>query len=296
MAKPRHIVQGATYLVSRRVSQRAFRLRPDPLTNEIMLYCLAWAAAKIGILVLAVVVMSTHHHLVVCDPLGRLPDFLREFHRFAAKAMNAAQGQWENLWSAEHTSVVLLPTVEDALDMIGYTVANPVAAGLVAHPEQWPGVLLWEPGTSVVVRRPPVYFDPNGAAPEALELAISAPPSIEDETDWERRVRTAVAEEVSEARKKILAQGFSFKGVAAVLRTTIHQRAESCERKRETRPELAARDISVRRACLGVLRQFRRAYLAAMQAWKAGERFVAFPFGTWWMRVHHGAEVLPARE
>jgi hypothetical protein len=39
-------------------------------------------------------VMSNHHHMVVSDPNGVLPDFLREFHRTMAKAINASQGQW----------------------------------------------------------------------------------------------------------------------------------------------------------------------------------------------------------
>jgi hypothetical protein len=38
---------------------------------------------------------------------------------------------------------VRLVTDQDVEDKIAYVVANPVAAGLVEHPEQWPGVLLW---------------------------------------------------------------------------------------------------------------------------------------------------------
>jgi hypothetical protein len=40
-------------------------------------------------------VMSNHHHLVVTDRRGALPDFLRELHRLTAKAINASQGQWK---------------------------------------------------------------------------------------------------------------------------------------------------------------------------------------------------------
>ena len=85
--------------------------------------------------------MSNHHHLVVTDVRGVLPDFLREFHRLTAKAMNASQGQWENLWAAEPCNLVRLVTDQDIEDKIAYVVANPVAAELVKQPEHWPGVL-----------------------------------------------------------------------------------------------------------------------------------------------------------
>ena len=102
MALPRRIVPSTTYMITRRCYQRTRRLRPSPETNQIFLYCLAWAAAKTGVVIHAVCVMSNHHHIVLTDVHGALPDFARELHRTVAKAINAAQGQCENLWSVEH--------------------------------------------------------------------------------------------------------------------------------------------------------------------------------------------------
>src|ERR1700722_14996170 len=127
MAHPRRIVPGETYLLTRRCSQRAFRLRPCPETNGIFMYCLAFAMQRTGVRLHAACVMSNHHHLVVTDPRGVLPDFLRELHRLTAKAMNAFQGQWENLWAAEPASVVRLVTDGDVEEKIAYVAANPVA-------------------------------------------------------------------------------------------------------------------------------------------------------------------------
>jgi REP element-mobilizing transposase RayT len=293
MAKPRRVVPGATYLLTRRVYQRTLRLRPHPVTNEIARYCLAWAAARFGILVHAFVVMSSHQHLVVTDPHGRLPDFLRELHRNMAKALNASQGQWENLWSAEHASAVALPTVEDVLAKIGYSAANPVAAALVEEPEQWPGVLLWQPGTAMVVQRPKVYFDPLGDAPETVELRIvRLPGQSDDDSQWASRVRDAVESEVRKARAEVREQGMAFVGAVKTAAKSFLERAKSYELKRRINPILAARDVLVRKACLLTQRAFQRAYRAALTAWKDGDRTVAFPFGTWWMREHHKAEVL----
>jgi putative transposase len=286
-------VLGVTHLLTRRTYQRTFRLRPDALTNQIAMYCLAWTAAKYGMLIHAIVILSNHHHLALTDPNGRLPEFLRDFHRSLAKALNVSQRECENLWSAEHASAVLLPTLDDLIDKIAYAVANPVAAGLVEHPSQWPGVLMWEPGSSVVVKRPEVYFDPNGSAPESVELRISTPPNVDPE-EWAARVRRAVDEKVASARQEVLDQGMRFLGAAAVMGKSFLDRAKSYEAKRSINPMLAARDVFVRKAYQRILRQFYRDYAAALARWQDGDRLVEFPFGTWWMGVHHRAIVAPA--
>jgi hypothetical protein len=209
-----------------------------------------------------------------------------------AKALNASQGQWENLWSAEHPSQVLLPTLADVVAKVAYTVANPVAAGLVENPSQWPGVLLWQPGT-VVACRPNVYFDPNGSAPDSVELTIGGAPGV-DVQDWIRQVTRAVAQQVERARQEVRKQGMTFLGAAAVKAKSFLHRAKSYEVKRNINPVLAARDVSVRKTIRRILREFQRSYAQALAAWRSGNRAVVFPFGTWWMRVHHNAGVAQA--
>ena len=297
MSHPRRVVPDTVYLLTRRAYQRTHRLRPHPLTNQIAEYCVAWAALKTGVALHAFVLMSNHHHLVVSDPRGVLPEFLRELHRTMSKALNSAHQQTENLWAAEPASAVRLPTLLDLLDKIAYCAANPVAAALVASPEQWPGVNLWMPGTTKRVRRPNVYFDPHGDMPPVVDLTLEPPPaalakqgaaSVEE---WCARVSKAVATKVAEARASVAKQGLRFMGAAAAMRISILARATSHEAKRRINPVLAARDVKIRQACLQVERAFRSAYRSALAAWKAGIREVAFPHGTWWMGVHHAATV-----
>lgn len=118
--------------------------------------------------------MSNHHHLVVADSLGELPNFLRELHRLTAKAMNASQGQWENLWSAEPCNAVRLADDEDVVDKIAYVAVNPVAAGLVAKPEEWPELSLSSEG-AVTLARPEAYFRNGGECPERVSLCVASP-------------------------------------------------------------------------------------------------------------------------
>lgn len=292
MGHPRCVVPGTTYLITRRCYQRTFRLRPSARTTAIFSYCLALALEKTGVLLHAVCVMSNHHHLVITDPRGVLPDFLRELHRATAKALNASQGQWENLWAAERCNAVRLADDQTILDKMAYVATNPVAAGLVEQPEHWPGLTRW--GTSgEQVDRPDDYFGEHGTGPAHVTLRVGPPifaaDTEEDRAEWTRRLRAAIKQSVTEAQQTIRAAGRRFLGAAGVLAQSFVKRAQSCEKKRGVVPRVAAKDRSLLRALIRSERLFRSLYSGALSQWRAGIRSVVFPFGTWWMRVHHAA-------
>lgn len=293
MALPRRVVRGAFYLITRRTSQRIFRLRPCGVTNRILEYSLAYAATKSGVVVLAYIAMSNHHHIVVYDPDGRLPVFLHLLHMLSAKALNAAQGERENLWAAEPASAVVLPSAADVLEKIGYIAANPVAAALVRCPSEWPGVVHWRPGTRVTASRPEHYF--SDAMPAEVVLTLGTPGKLEcSEAEWATRVERAVAESVRRARADVGSSGIAFLGRDRVLKSSFLTKAKTYEEKRGINPRLAARSPETRAACVSSHRRFQTAYREAMKSWRAGARDTCFPAGTWWMRVFHGAKVEPA--
>jgi REP element-mobilizing transposase RayT len=297
MAHPRRITRGETYLITRRCYQRTFRLRPSVETNRIFMYCLAHALRKTDVILHAACVMSNHHHLVVTDVEGKLPDFLRELHRLTAKPHNPTQGQWENLWSAEPCNAVRLVTDEDILDKIVYVVANPVASGLVARPEEWPGFIMWGQ-RSVRVDRPTAYFRENGVCESELELEVQPPVMrgafIGRAAEWAATLLQEVENKVCEHAERLEEQGRHVLGDVAVLAASFVQRAESYEEKRGVVPTLASKVVEVRDALRKVERAFRARYRAVLAQWRKGARTIAFPFGTWWMRVLHGADVEPA--
>ncbi|MCU0690998.1 MAG: hypothetical protein MUF54_06305 [Polyangiaceae bacterium] len=290
MTRPRCIVPGGTFFVSRRTCRGMFRLHPGSRTNRILLYCLAYAAERTGVQIHAYIAMSSYHHIIGTDPLGKLPVFLHLLHMLTAKALNASQGQWENLWAPEHTCVVRLAEVQDILGKIAYVGADSVNAGLVRHPDDWPGVILWRPGTRVIATRPEVFF--RSVAPGEIELRIVQPAGAHYEPQqWNEMVHAAVAQEVRSARASVEATGLPFLGRDRVLKASFLAKAKLYEQKRGINPLLAAKDITKRRAFLIAQKLFRAAYRVALDAWRAGNRSAVFPFGTWWMRVHHGAAV-----
>jgi putative transposase len=291
MADPRYVIPGQTYLLTRRCLLRTFRLRPGPLTNRIVLYALAFAASKTGVQVHAICVMSDHLHALVSDPLGRLPDFLREFHRSVAKALNAAQGQWESLWNTEKANA--LPIADDyaVVDRIAYVVTNPVKDGLVRRPEDWPGVLLWKP-CDFTVQRPEVYFAEGGECPAELVLRVVRPPRPAwSEREWTAELERAIERRVRLAHARMAEEGRAFVGRDGVLSSSFLRRAKSHELKREPIPKVAATETRAKKILEFIRKSFLVAYREALREWRAKLREVVFPTGTWWMVRHHAAAV-----
>lgn len=283
-------------MITRRCTQRMFLLRPDPIVCAIFLYCLAYAAQRTGIDVHGFVQMSNHWHGVITDPQARLPEFLQIFHRLTASALNAVHGRVENFWAAEAPSVVRLEHPDDVLDKLAYMAANPVAAGLVEDPKDWPGAITTELEQVFIAKRPDVYFDPGGEMPEQIKLACTVPPALRHlgRRDAAKRLRRVVRDKVLAEASKIRGQRRGFLGAERVLAMPAHKSATTPEALKKRRPSFASRDRARRMAAHDRLRVFRVAYRHALDRWRSGDRQVRFPEGTYRMRVLHGANCGPA--
>jgi REP element-mobilizing transposase RayT len=131
MSKPRQVLPGKTYLITRRTSERRFLLKPVPEVRQVFGYLLAVASERHGVRIHAFSCLSTHFHLVVSDPEGTLPAFMHLLDGFLARALNSWWGRWESFWAPESYSRVELVEGRDVIDKIIYTLANPVSSGLV---------------------------------------------------------------------------------------------------------------------------------------------------------------------
>jgi REP element-mobilizing transposase RayT len=284
---PREVLPGRSYLITRRCTQRQFLLKPSRRTNELVRYCLGVAADQTGVLLHAVCVMSNHWHGVVTDPFARLPEFLERFHRLLARAQNASLGRWENLWSSDKTSVVLLVTDDDVLEKMAYTVANPTAAGLVRSPRDWPGVVTTRIGERSAVAMPDVFFDPEGGMPPSVTLEFTRPPIYPQlETALlARLLATAVERRVREAREMLIRQGRKFLGAKAVRQQAFDAVPKTVEPRRNPNPRIAASHTPERVQAIRNLLAFLRAYRDAWRAWRLGKRDQVFPAGTYVLKA-----------
>jgi len=128
-------------MITRRTLRRTHLFQPDPRLTQFYLYSLAVYSDRFNIDIHAVVLMSTHEHLIVTDKYGRTPDFLRDFHRLVALGTKILR-RWEGtVWDSEPTSRVELCTPKAIIEKLAYIIANPVEAGLVDKAEDWPGVI-----------------------------------------------------------------------------------------------------------------------------------------------------------
>ncbi len=288
---PRRIVQGTSYLVSRRCTQQQFLLKPSPLVSLVFKYVLAVAAARYGVLIHAACVMSNHVHLVLTDPRANLPDFSRILDGVIAKALNALYGRWENFWAPCSYSAVALHSSEDIVEKVAYTLANPALAGLVERGRQWPGVWLDpsridEPPERI--ERPGHYFAGDGSMPEVAELVLSAPPGFESVEEFRARVDARVKQLEAAAAAEREAAGVRAMGAQRVLKQRHTARPETREPRRGLDPRIAAHDKWKRIEMLGQLVDFLERHREALLRFCRGERGVVFPHGTYLMRVKFG--------
>ena len=289
MTAPRQVLEGTTYLVTRRCSERRFFLRPSRKTTEILRYLLAVTSERYGILLHAFCALSNHVHIVLTDPNARLPEFHRDLDALIARAVNCSLGRWEAFWERDSYSAVRLESPEAVVEKMVYVLANPVAAGLVRRGGDWPG--LWSDPrrigeNSVVVERPKEFFRANGPLPSGGLLQLRPPPGFEAATlssDLVRRLEEAE----DRAAAELATEGRPFLGAARVLAQKPYARAAPGEPRRAMSPRVASRNKWRRLEALRRLADFRAAYREALAAWRDGVREAVFPAGTWLMRVQH---------
>ncbi len=292
MTAPRQIIPGRSYLITRRCLLRHFFLRPDKVVNEVFAYVLALASQRYGVQIHAYCVVSNHFHLVLTDPHARLPAFQQFLAAFVARALNAHLGRWEFFWAAGTYSAVALGSPSDVISKAAYTLANPVAAGLVHAGHLWPG--LWSApdsiGTSIRVKRPDRFFDQEGDLPEYVDLELVVPAGFSSTEDFRDQLQAELSRQEQAARDEIP----TFLGVTRVLAQSPFARPRPGEPRRQLSPRVAARDKWRRIELLQRLKSFLSDYGEALRVWREGQVDPVFPHGTYLMRVAHGVACAPA--
>ena len=289
MTLARQVVAGRTYLISRRCTQRQFLLRPDPMTEQIYLYCLGEAAQRYEITLHGFIAMSNHQHLLVRDNHANFPAFLAHLHKMLSKAMNALRRRWENFWATEQPNAVYLVDPADRFAKLVYLLANPIADHLVDRISDWPGACslgMHLSGTTKSVKRPRGFFRSNGKMPNEVTLRIERPDGFEElsEEEWVAKLREALHLEEERAREERKAGGRGVLGRKAVLRAEPTDSPKTVEPRRELRPHLACLDKRRRLRELAALVAFRARRLAALVRYLTGGCDVVFPHGTYRIR------------
>jgi putative transposase len=285
-------------MVTRRCTQRQFLLRPDTETTNAFLYCLGLAAQRTGMEVIGFIAQANHHHTIVVDLHGRMPEFLEGFHKLVAKHQNALRGRWENFWASEATSVVELLEPDDALAKLTYALCNPVKDHLVERADQWPGASSLRAnldGRAFSARRPTRFFRKDGDLPEVVTIQCVRPPAFRQlsHDQW----RTLLGERIAAAERAAATERRSNGRRVMGRRQVLHQRPTdrpaSHEPRRQLSPRIASLNKWARIEAIQRSKAFLAAYRAARNLWLAGLAAV-FPLGTYWLRLHGGVVVDPS--
>ena len=298
MTQPRQVVPGRTYLITRRVLRRHYLLTPDAFINNLFVFFLAVLGAKYGIVFHAFCLMSTHEHLILTDIEGKLPKFLCEYHRLTALVLKVYR-KWEGpTWEPDKPSIVHLQTPEAVAQAIAYVMANPTECWAVKNAADWPGLIsnprdLWK-GTWTATK-PTVYLDQESDRwPPRATLTIQAPTMLK--RGFANPLQVMQSEyhaRLNGAREKARTEGKHFMGLERIKKVSPYQRATSWQDLRELNPTFAVGrgQHEARKLAIKAVKAFRGAYRVALELWRAGNRLVQFPVGTWWMSVFHGAPV-----
>jgi putative transposase len=282
-------------MVTRRCGQRKFYLRASKLANALFLYALANAARRTHVQVIGYTVMSNHYHLIVYDKHANISKFTQYLNMSVARSFNVMLQRGENFWATDSLCLVELVNRTDIIDKLAYTLANPVAAGLVGRVRSWGGVTSWQAmhsGETISVNRPNVFYRKCMPAKAELQLALDLPglggrlQFVHDVVAAVDKIEKACDVERSRAGQTVV-------GMAAVLK----QRTEDSPATRHEmfglRPKVACRSQWHRVATLQRNADFVAAHADARARLMAGD-VADFPVGTCGMRELIGPKREPA--
>lgn len=287
MSKPRQIIPGSTYLITRRTAGRKYLLKPTPLVRQVFCYCLAHAAQTYNMQIHGYCVMSNHYHIVATDPDGKLPAFMSWLNEFIAKALNCVWGRWEYFWAPNTYSAVRLETADDIVDKLIYTLANPVKAGLVSDSSKWPGVTSRTIpfGAKQSFQMPKAFFRKNGPLPETTSLILEVPDAFgQSPSGFKALINQHLNETETDLRINTKSQKKTFLGIAAIRALRHTDCPTSFEIKRNLNPHVASKDGDALRNALYRLKWFRSEYAAARERLDKGDATATFPFGTYGLK------------
>jgi hypothetical protein len=269
----------------------------DATTNNAFVYCLGEAAQRHDIEIVLPMAEANHHHTVLFDRHGHIPQFLEHFHKMLARCLNARWGRWENLWSCEEPCVVRLLDRETVLDKLAYAAANPVKDNLVERATQWPGTNGYRhlvSGQVLRAQRPRHFFRDDGVMPDEVTLRLVIPPELGPADAVIEELRTRVAAIEDSMRDERARTGRRVVGRRRILSQSWRDSPTSVEPRRVLRPRFAGR-LAVRVAALLAFREFLALYRDARRRWLTGAHALApFPAGTYWLARFAPVAVEPA--
>ncbi len=294
MSYPRSIHKNKFSLIARRCAHYQRLLKPNKDTINIFMYCLAVAALRFGIGVVAVTVMGDHYRALYYDPHGTLPEFLTYFHRLVAVAMNCYLGRTQNFWASEQTCKVTCEGSADQFNKLIDVLTLPVTSHAVDRVSHWPGASSFAAqlqDTEVEFERPKYFFSEAGRMPARVKLRFFRPEGFAELTkeQWASLLQDATKQVEHDAAAERKAMKRNVVGRKAILRRGVSDSLKQSTSDGRLKPlsKWQRVAVSVRE------KVFRKQYAEAYKLLKQGFRNVLFPAGTYQLRVRQLVRCMP---
>lgn len=171
MARPLRIeFAGALYHVTSRGDRREPIYRDDQ-DRSLHLGLIGQAMGRFDARVLAYCLMGNHYHLVVLTLEPNLARLMRHINGVYTQAYNHRHGLVGHLFQGRYKAIVV-DSHAYLLTVCRYVERNPVAAGLVARPAQWP----WSSCRAHGLLAPaPPWLDSDGVYAQLLGRSAATP-------------------------------------------------------------------------------------------------------------------------
>ena len=290
MSMPYCFIKGATYHVSQRCFDRKLKINPSKSVNNAILFSLCYALHKYDIEIHAFCFMSNHFHLILTDNEARLGDFMSVLNSLISRFLKVACGMKGPVWDPRPYSRQVLVDEESIINMIVYTITNPVTATLVPNPEDWPGLISTPKDLctkNLKAIRPKQYFSPHGVTPEKINFQLSIPPKLKKKfsiAEFKSLIEKKVKNQITEIKTLVRKSKSSFLGKNKILRQSRNKKPKSPPRKSNINPKIVCKDSKLRVRVLKMLKQFQIEYREAFLLFRSGDKSAKFPQGTFKLR------------
>lgn len=263
--------------------------------------------------------LSNHCHMMLRGPADQIPGFIGFIKRELSRRWGDAAGWPDSLWSKTYHSTAL-PTAESQQRCFAYVLSQGVKEGLIATPEQWPGIHIahqviegrqlrgrWLNGTAYAKA---LFRDRERKASKGVtradfmeELIVR----VDSLPCWEGLTVEQVAEEISTMRKRIIEEGEQHRAGHPVMKTALLRRRRFDERRElppppwwENRRRLVCwsspKDLHTR-DYLRCYWEFQQGFRRASETWLRGIDVACFPaasFRPGRFEIHSPAQLVQA--
>ena len=239
--------------------------------------------------------MSNHFHIVLRDPKGIRPKFFADFHRSLAQVIKDKYG-WSGSVFTKLSPPVVLHSAFAVADKLGYTRANPSAAGAVRYPRDWPGLIshVSDMGRKVYrAKRPERFFGKEKTLPATSSFELKMCPWLLEEYGGREGAMKVINERVDHhvqrAHRAVKKKGWTYLGAKRVKKQSPYKRAKSYEVFGRMTPHFATIGLSPEET-IAVKQEFvawQCRYDECRERFLRGED-VIWPAGTWAMVQLYG--------